>query len=407
MNTPASPLIDLSAGLQSNAAPTANATPESAIDLSAGLQPQGASAPQGPTISANPQASEMPMFGHQWDSPENRVTMPLAKTLMAAHDKLREVESFTQEGRKEHPIQAKFGDIANRLEGFLFGNEHNQEAAIGSGKYGMLTNPVTAALIPGAEGASAADSAIPEAASAAKGGAAAGEEAPGIVKQVLKGKGVAQEPAKAAIRSAAGAGEDASIIEGNKTVLEDSLNAIKEKEKAAYKAIDDTAGFDVKATRKAIEDNEYKLKQPEITPAARKRLTTSVEQSKQAITDAEGRFSEKGIDPKAGDNLFKQRMAGEDFEKALVQHVSSDGKTIKVDGLLKAAQKLRFDEYGDRLEQFMGSKEKADEFMNKLEAAQEMGNKAVTKQVIAKWLGGITGVGLAGEATKHVVSMVQ
>ena len=30
-------------------------------------------------------------------------------------DKLREVENFTQEGRAEHPIQAKLGDVANKL----------------------------------------------------------------------------------------------------------------------------------------------------------------------------------------------------------------------------------------------------------------------------------------------------
>ena len=49
---------------------------------------------------------------------------------------------------------------------------------------------------------------------------------PAIVNQVMKGGEVAQEPAKAAIRGTVGAKEDASLLEGNKTVLDEQLKDI-------------------------------------------------------------------------------------------------------------------------------------------------------------------------------------
>src|SRR6266851_3701728 len=86
-----------------------------------GQLPDATKKPQGPTIGPSPKASDMPTFGESWMSPEQRLTMPLVKGLIAAHDKLRDVENMTQEGRAAHPIQAKLGDIADSIEGFLIG----------------------------------------------------------------------------------------------------------------------------------------------------------------------------------------------------------------------------------------------------------------------------------------------
>jgi hypothetical protein len=136
--------------------------------------------------------------------------IPFAAPLAAAVDKLREAENFTQEGRAAHPIQAKLGDLANRIEAFFFGTSHG-EAAIGTGKYGMLTHPITSALMPGGEGSATgqlvedfgkAVSSIPSLAGKAKAawGASGAAEAGRAVTQTL-----APETANAALSSTRGA----------------------------------------------------------------------------------------------------------------------------------------------------------------------------------------------------------
>jgi len=374
---------------QQQAAPQQAAQP-STLPPGYTLEQQGQ--PQKPqaTIGPQPKSSQFDpnlMSSDPFTRMGYRMVTPFARKLIDASEKLREVQNFTQEGQKEHPIQAHLGDIANRIEGFLFGNEAHPEAAIGTGKYGMLNNPVLAA-VSGAEGLAEAPTAIREGIAGLRGAGEASEAAkgPSLVKQVLKGKEVAQEPAKAAIRGTVGAKEDASLLEGNKTVLDEYLKDISTKEKAAYKAQDEAAGFDVKETRAKLKQAEWKVKQPEIDDVTRERLTKTIEESKQQIGDAEKRMSEAGVDPKAADNLFKQRKAGEDFKKALVQNVSSDGESVNVDGLLNAAKKLRFATKGDRLAQFMG-KDGAEQFMAELQKAQEQGVHALTTQKVGKLLG--------------------
>lgn len=365
--------------------------------------------PAQPTMGADPKAADAPMFGYSWQTPQQRMTMPLAKTLMAAHDKLKEVENYTQEGEQEHPIQSKIGKVANAIEGFLWGNPQHQESAIGSGQTGMLTNPVTASLLPGAEGEPALASAIKgggnlidDVTSVIKGGAS---KVAGSARQIVQGAEAAQEPAQAAIRSAVGAGEDTPMLNGNKTVLDNHLANLKAQESAAYKKLDDAAGFDVKELRNKMSNDQYKLKQLGNTDAdksAAEKLNSSIEDAKTRIADAEKKVGAAGIDPKEADNLFKSRKAGEDLKKALVSATSPDGETVNVDKLMEGAKKLRFNKYGDRLSQYLG-KEGADELLHKLQAAQDLGQSAVKKQQIAKWVTG--GVGLAGveEAVRHTL----
>lgn len=332
-----------------------------------------------------------------------KISTPFARKAMDAVDKLREMENFTKEGEQAHPVQAFMGHIANKLEGFLFGNEQHPEAGIGTGKYGMLTNPALAAVeaAPGAAGmAGGAEDVL-------RGGKAA-EEGTGVISKVKQGisavrhgEEVAQEPAKAAVRTMVGADEETPLLEGHDTAADKMLKDVTQKEKAAYKAQDTEAGFDVKETRANLKDAEYKVKQPEIDDAARERLTKTITESKQSISEAEKKLSDAGIDPKAADTLFKQRKALEELKKGLVQHTSPDGESVNVDGLLNYAKKMRNNpKYGDRLEQIAG-KEGADKFMAELQKAKDIGAHGLKTQKIAqmvgKWVaGGLVGGGAAG-----------
>jgi hypothetical protein len=242
-------------------------------------------------------------------------------------------------------------------------------------------------------GAGAADVA-PEAEAATEAGTEA--EQPGILQQVIKGEKVAQQPAQAAVRQAAGASEEAPILQGNTTVLDEPLANLKQQEAAAYKQVDDTVGFDLKAERAQLSNDQYKLAQlgntdPDIT--ARGNLTDAINDSQDRIDAAEQALQEAGIDPKAADTLHQTRMAGLDFKKALVRNTNPDG-SVNVDGLLTASKNLRFTKYGDRLQQFMGE-DGADEFMNQLQQAQELGAHAMKAQKIAKIVSGLIAGGTA------------
>lgn len=249
-----------------------------------------------------------------------------------------------------------------------------------------------------------------------------GSSEPGIVKQVIKGKSVAQPGAASAVRSgvqssteAAGTttpqlakgiqeGSVASPTEGNSTILDEPLKALKDKESAAYKKVDDTAGFDVKAEKAQLANDQYKLKQLGNTPedvAARQKLIRSIDDSQARISQAEGKLQEAGIDPKAADTLHKQRMAGNDFKKILTKNTQADG-SLNVDGLLRDSKSLRFAKNGDRLSQFMGENG-ANQYMTRLSQMQKLGAHAVKAQQVAKWVAGVAGAGAAAEGASKVL----
>jgi hypothetical protein len=227
-------------------------------------------------------------------------------------------------------------------------------------------------------------------------------EQPGILQQVIKGEKVAQQPAQAAVRQAAGASEDTPILQGNTTVLDEPLANLKQQETAAYKQVDETAGFDLKAEKASLANDQYKLAQLGNTDAditARGNLTEAINDSQDRIDAAEQALQDAGIDPKAADTLHQQRMAGLDFKKALVKNTNPDG-SVNVDGLLSASKNLRFTKYGDRLQQFMGE-DGADEFMNQLQQAQDLGAHAMKAQKIAKIVSGL----VAGSAATRLITL--
>lgn len=246
----------------------------------------------------------------------------------------------------------------------------------------------------------------------------------GLVKQVMKGENVAQPGAQAAVRSgvqasAESAGttdavsklENRPLLKGNTTVVDDHLNALQKNEAAAYKQMDETAGFDVKAEKAQLANDKYKLAQlgntdPDITQ--RGNLIESINDSTDRIAEAEVKMKAAGIDPNAADAIHKQRMAGTEFKKALMQSTSPDGASVNVDGLLNASKKMRFSKYGDRLEQFFGSPEAADKYMQQLQDMQKLGAHAVKMQEMAKTVAKYVvlpaiGGGIVGEVVRHAL----
>jgi hypothetical protein len=240
---------------------------------------------------------------------------------------------------------------------------------------------------------------------------------PGIVKQIIKGKNVNQPGAQAAVRGGVQASTEAAetadeslaaniknqpLVKGPNTVLDEHMSALQDNETAAYKKMDDAAGFDVKAEKQQLVNDHYKLKQLGNTDAdvtARGNLIESINDSTDRIAQAEAKMKAAGIDPKAADAIHQQRMAGTDFKKSLVKNTNPADGSVNVDGLLNDAKKLRFTKYGDRLQQFMG-KEGADNYVSQLEEMQKLGAHAVK----ARWVAGITatvlGLGKAGLAIK-------
>lgn len=214
---------------------------------------------------------------------------------------------------------------------------------------------------------------------------------PGIIQQVLDGEKVAQPAAQQAVRQAVQSSAEAAgtadesvassiqtqpLLKGNTTVVDEHLSALQKQEQAAYSKMDAASGFDVKAEKQQLANDQYKLKQLGNTDAdvtQKGNLIDSINDSQGRITDAEAKMKAAGVDPDIADTIHKQRMAGNDFRKALIKNTSSDGQSVNVDGMLKASKALRFAKYGDRLEQFLGSKDAADGFMSDLQQAQELG----------------------------------
>jgi hypothetical protein len=243
-------------------------------------------------------------------------------------------------------------------------------------------------------------------------------KAKALANEITKGAKVAQPQAEAAVRSgvqasteAAGTAEESManniqnqpLLKGKDTVVDEHLATLKNQEQEAYDKMDEAAGFDVKAERQQLANDQYKLNQLGNTDAdvtQRGNLTESINDSEQRIADAEAALKEAGIDPKAADSIHQQRMAGNDFKKMLVKNTTPDG-TVNVKGLLNDGKNLRFAKYGDRLAQFFGSPEAADSFMAELADAQKAGQKALTTQKIAKMVGTYVGLPILGSVAGY------
>lgn len=189
------------------------------------------------------------------------------------------------------------------------------------------------------------------------------------------------------------------LVKGAETFMDDHLSNLAKKEQAAYKTVDETAGFDVKAEKAQLANDQYKLKQLGNTDAdvtARGNLIESINDSTDRIANAEAKMKAAGIDPQFADSLHKQRMAGLDFKKSLIKNTNPADQSVNVQGLLKDAKNFRFSKYGDRLEQFMGSKEAADNYVAELEKMDKLGAHALKVQKAAQMLGKWAASGAVG-----------
>lgn len=377
---------------------------------------------QGPTIGAQP-TTENAAAGANLALPKEvqPLTMPLVKGLIAAHDKLRDLENMTQEGRAAHPILAQVGDVANRIEGLLTGNPTHPEAGIGAGKEGLLTNPVTSALIPGSEGAPLLAEGLEAGANAVKGGvqaakdlvsgSKAAEEGPSLVKQVIKGKGVAQEPAKEALGSAVkGTGQQATP--GIRDMMDKTIKASSKTERAAYDAVNKAAGTDLKdlydyqsRLQDAI-DNPANIDREDLLQEKLKDVGARISQGEAQATRNLVNAPQKIQEAK---QLTQTRYAQEELKKKLfnnesvvsgnVEHGAEE--QVNVDSAIRQVEQLdkpsRYAPEGTptRLEQALG-KDGAAKLKQGLYDAQKAGQTALKKQNIAKLIGtalGASGVG--------------
>lgn len=153
--------------------------------------------------------------GNPVDYAAARLTIPAVKALLRVHDAIKSAENLTEAGRQAHPIEAKLGDMAAAIEGLLIGQTNRPDEAIGSGQYGIATNPATAPLIPTGEGSTVGSDiveGIPKAASDIKaaitGAKAASKSAQGIAE--------ATEPLDAVVSK--NANKMAGLVQGNTAV---------------------------------------------------------------------------------------------------------------------------------------------------------------------------------------------
>jgi hypothetical protein len=192
------------------------------------------------------------------------------------------------------------------------------------------------------------------------------------------------------------------LTENSKTtIVDDHLDALEQQKSSAYKRMDDTAGFDVKALKDKLKTDKYNLKQlGSSDPDKTGRLVEAINDSTDRIAEANEKMKAAGIDPDYADALNKRWEAGQDYKASLLKRTNPDG-SMNVKGLWDDAKKMRNDpEYGDRLEQWFGSKDAADAYVKALEKAHAEGIQAMKRQAFARqilWrVAGTTAAGAVG-----------
>ena len=252
------------------------------------------------------------------------------------------------------------------------------------------------------------------------GEAAAGEEAaiakPGFIKQAIKGEKIAQVPARQAMEAGAKASaEDAGVAasatkgKGIRTLLDEPIKSTAKAERAAYDTVNEAAETDMKSLFDRKADLEDALDDP-TNIANRQALEKELRVTDKAIkvhsdlAQSKGVVSEDAI--KQAEGMTKQRYAMENLKQKLfnnegivegnVAHGAEE--TINVKAAIREVEKLdkpsRFAPEGSpsRLQQALGEKG-ATQLKQALYDAQKAGESALTKQRIAKILGGLAGVG--------------
>lgn len=237
----------------------------------------------------------------------------------------------------------------------------------------------------------------------------AGEGA-GIVKQVVKGKDVAQPAAQEALSEAAGT-EATSLRES----LTEPIKSAESNASSLYKQIDDASGADFKALGKKLQATNRALRNS-VDDAEEARLTERRDNIEETVADAKAKAREAGVDPKVLDQAdaeFKKMSALTDVEKKIFKNVKvvkgnaakGSAETVDIDKAVEELQKLQDNEkYGaPRLEQAFG-KQGASDLLEKFYDAQRQGVHAMKMQQVSKWVAKIAGGAALYEGARAVVS---
>ena len=245
---------------------------------------------------------------------------------------------------------------------------------------------------------------------AGEAGEAAEASEPGLIKQVIKGKDVAQPAAKTALKEASGS--DASSLRES---LSDPITEAETNAKELYKQIDDATGSDIKALGEKLRVANRAIRKS-VSASEDEALEARRDQITERINEAKQQARAKGVDPKVLDQAdaeFKRMSALTDVEKRVFKNpeivqgneVSGTPETIDIDKAVKALQKLQDSEKygGPRLEQAFGE-EGAKTLLDKFYGAQRQGVHAMKMQKVAKWIGSVAGAGALAEGGRVLFS---
>lgn len=249
-----------------------------------------------------------------------------------------------------------------------------------------------------------------------------------VASDVVQGADKAQVPAQAALRSGASASAvEAGVEAGSqggsiRSLLDDPIDQLATKERAAYDTINEASGTDLKSLYDARAKFQDALENPNNIDKE-DALQAKLDQTEAQISTGEAQAKENGVDPddlEDAKNMTKQRYAMEDISKKLFNNESVvSGNTahgapenINVDSAIRQAENLdkpsKFAPRGtpSRLEQAFGS-DGAQALKQSLYDAQKAGQTALARQAFAKTLAKIGGYGGAilggGELVKHLI----
>jgi hypothetical protein len=251
---------------------------------------------------------------------------------------------------------------------------------------------------------------------------------PGLLKQVIKGKEVAQPAAKGALSDAAtAAAKDTGVgatvqPQGVRSLLDDTIAQSATKERGLYDAVNKAAGTDMKSLYDRAEELKDALDDP-TNIANRSALQTELDATNTHISQGEASATKNLVNaPKAiqeAKQATQQRYSLQEVKSKLfnnegvvsgnIEHGAAE--TINTDSAIKAAERLnkpsRFAPEGTptRLEQALGQ-DGASKLLKNLYSAQKTGQTALKVQTIGRWLAGVAGVGGGTELVKHVASAV-
>ena len=237
---------------------------------------------------------------------------------------------------------------------------------------------------------------------------------PGIVKQIVQGEKVAQPGARAALRSGAqasavDAGVEASAETGGsiRSLMNEPIESLAAKERAAYDTINNASGTDLKSLYDHVEAVQDALDDP-TNVSNRSALQEDLKNTQESIAKGEAKATENGVDPNTlnqAKEMTKQRYSMENVDSKLfnnegvvngnVEHGAPE--TINIKSAIRQVENLdkpsKFAPRGTptRLEQALGV-DGAKALKQGLYDAQKAGQTAATRQTVAKWVGGSLGL---------------